>query len=51
MVFLHVKKQDESLFFYETVTDKKVAQVAEEIIKIENERMKMTFLLTGNSVW
>jgi hypothetical protein len=50
MVLLHVKKQDESLFYYETATDKKVAQVAEEIIKIENDRLRMTFLLTGNSV-
>jgi len=50
MVLLHVKKQEESLFFYETATEKKVAQVAEEIMNIENDRLRMTFLLTGNSV-
>ncbi len=47
-MLLHVKRQDESLFFYSTTTDQKVEKVLEDVVHIQNDRMRMLSLLKGS---
>lgn len=46
---LHIKRQDESLFLYETTTDVKVSQVIEQVVRIQNDRIRMLDITKGLS--
>ena len=47
MVKLHVKRGDESQFLYETTVKASLDDVAKELVKIYNQRLKIERLYYG----